>query len=261
MPKPSVRALQIKTTFAVVRWSRAAVALLANEVSDPLHPRLRSRLVSAGLRLKRRLGRRDPIQCNAGKPSSLSHISQSTRDLPIFGERPKCTANRESPVVSTRGFRTRGSINSSFWNVWTFRHTRLTTSLGDIFISAARFQFFTCWLSVPVPMERVYGCVWDLSPIPYFWAAAYGPLGRFRRISDWMINHVFIQCYCSHYFSRFGIINSTVHSSPIRLPNHTAVWVLILSLMSFLTPACRLEYFSSTVNTHTRTFGFWDQGS
>jgi len=43
-----------------------------------------------------------------------------------------------------------------------------------------------------------------------------------------MINHVFIQCYCSHYFSRFGIINSTVHSSPIRLPNHTAVWVLIL---------------------------------
>ncbi len=77
----------------------------------------RSRLVSAGLRLKRRLGRRDPIQCNAGKPSSLSHISQSTRDLPIFGARPKCTANRESPVVSTRGFRTRGSINSSFWNV------------------------------------------------------------------------------------------------------------------------------------------------
>ena len=42
-----------------------------------------------------------------------------------------------------------------------------------------------------------------------------------------MINHVFIQCYCSHYFSRFGIINSTVHSSPIHLPNHTAVWVLI----------------------------------
>ena len=31
---------------------------------------------------------------------------------------------------------------------------------------------------------------------------------------------------------------------------------LFWSLMSSLTPACRLEYFSSTVNTHTRTFGF-----
>ena len=71
-----------------------------------------------------------------------------------------------------------------------------------------------------------------------------------------MINHVFISATARTispglelFIRRFTRARS---ASRTTLQPGFLFW----SLMRSSTPACRLEYFSSTVNTHTRTFGF-----